>query len=88
MRNPSRWVIDGHGLQVGRVPVVIFFDDHEPAHVHVFGDGEAKVNLIGANGIPELVWAVGMTRADIRRAMKIVRERRDALLGRWKEIHG
>jgi Domain of unknown function (DUF4160) len=27
--------------------VVIFVDDHEPAHVHVFGDGQAKINLIG-----------------------------------------
>ena len=25
--------------------IVIFSDDHQPAHVHVFGDGEAKINL-------------------------------------------
>ena len=37
-----------HGLRI-----VIFTDDHEPAHVHVFGDGEAKINLIGAGGDPE-----------------------------------
>jgi hypothetical protein len=30
--------------------VVIFTDDHEPAHVHVFGDGHAKINLIGPDG--------------------------------------
>jgi hypothetical protein len=30
------------------VRIVIFVDDHEPAHVHVFGDGQAKINLIGA----------------------------------------
>ncbi len=24
--------------------VVIFTDDHEPAHVHVFGDGQVKIN--------------------------------------------
>jgi len=29
---------------------VIFVDDHEPAHVHVFGDGQAKIDLIGAEG--------------------------------------
>jgi hypothetical protein len=27
-----------HGLRV-----VIFVDDHEPAHVHVFGDGRAEI---------------------------------------------
>lgn len=25
--------------------IVIFTNDHEPAHVHVFGDGEAKIDL-------------------------------------------
>ena len=34
---------------------VIFLDDHEPAHVHVFGDGQAKINLLGKEGKPELV---------------------------------
>ncbi|MEP9388729.1 DUF4160 domain-containing protein [Mesorhizobium sp. KR9-304] len=32
--------------------IVIFLDDHEPAHVHVFGDGEAKINLVSAGGRP------------------------------------
>ena len=68
--------------------IVVFVDDHEPAHVHVFGDGEAKINLWGAEGAPELISAVGMTRADLRRAMRIVRERQAELLERWSEIHG
>jgi hypothetical protein len=68
--------------------VVIFVDDHEPAHVHVFGDGEAKINLLGANGAPELISAIGMTRADLRRAMQIVKEQQAGLLERWSEIHG
>jgi hypothetical protein len=68
--------------------VVIFVDDHEPAHVHVFGDGQVKINLTGAGGGPELIWAYGMKRRDIRRAMKIVAEQRDHLLMRWREIHG
>ncbi|CAN5382765.1 DUF4160 domain-containing protein [soil metagenome] len=68
--------------------VVIFTNDHAPAHVHVFGDGEAKINLTGPSGQPELVWAVSMTRADIRSAMVIVAEQRDHLLMRWNQIHG
>jgi len=68
--------------------VVIFTNDHEPAHVHVFGDGEAKINLAGPDGEPELVWAVDMTRGEIRRAFSIVVEQRDALLAHWSAIHG
>lgn len=68
--------------------VVIFIDDHEPAHVHIFGDGQVKINLAGEDGKPELVWADGVTRADVRRAMQIVIEHRDRFLERWRDIHG
>ncbi|MGA2795633.1 MAG: DUF4160 domain-containing protein [Roseiarcus sp.] len=68
--------------------VVIFVDDHEPAHVHVFGDGQAKINLIGADGDPELIWAEGMKRSDVRRAMKVVIEQQNDFLSRWRKIHG
>lgn len=68
--------------------IVIFTNDHEPAHVHVFGDGEAKINLIGPDDAPALVWAVDMTRGDVRRVMKIVIEQRERLLTYWSAIHG
>jgi hypothetical protein len=74
--------------RAGGLRVVIFADDHEPAHVHVFGDGQAKINLIGDEGAPTLAWVDGMKRSEVRRAMKIVVERRDHLLARWREIHG
>jgi hypothetical protein len=45
-------------------------------------------NLLGANGSPELIWANGMTRADLRRAMRIVTEQQAVLLERWSAIHG
>ncbi|PWG01323.1 DUF4160 domain-containing protein [Sphingosinicella humi] len=38
---------------------IIFVDDHEPAHVHVIGDGTAKINLTGPSGEPELVYNDG-----------------------------
>jgi hypothetical protein len=67
---------------------IIFTDDHEPAHVHVFGDGQAKINLLGADGRPELVWATGMKRSELRRAMAVVGEHCEEFLARWNEIHG
>jgi len=68
--------------------VVIFVDDHEPAHVHVFGDGQAKINLVGPDGRPELMWTDGMSRGEVRRAMRLVVENRDLLIARWRQIHG
>ena len=72
-----------HGLRV-----VIFVNDHPPAHVHVIGDGEAKISLLGAIGTPELVWADGMNRGDLRRAVRLVIEQQAFVLARWEEIHG
>lgn len=68
--------------------VVIFIDDHEPAHVHVFGDGEAKIDLSGPEGEPRLVWAVGMKRGEVRRAMALAKAHRQEFTARWKVIHG
>lgn len=72
-----------HGLRV-----IIFTDDHEPAHVHVFGDGQAKINLIGPDGAPTLVWAEGMKANELRRAVQLVRNQQEQFLARWREIHG
>lgn len=76
-------VLRAYGLKI-----VIFTDDHERAHVHVRGEGQAKVTLSGAGGLPELVWSVGMNRAEKRRALQAVREAQLELLEHWKRIHG
>jgi hypothetical protein len=68
--------------------VVIFTDDHEPAHVHVFGEGQAKINLIGSDGAPALVWAEGIKANELRRAVDLVRDRQKEFLAKWREIHG
>lgn len=75
-------------LRAGGFRIVIFLDDHEPAHVHVFGDGEAKINLLGGNDRAELAWAVGMSHADVRKCIRLVDENRQELVARWNEIHG
>jgi len=75
-------VLRAHGLRV-----VIFTNDHQPAHVHVFGDGAAKINIAGPDGTPELVWANNMRGGDVRRAMRLVTEHQVSLLARWSELH-
>jgi Domain of unknown function (DUF4160) len=75
-------------LRAQGLRVVIYVNDHDPAHVHVFGDGEAKINLLGAGGSPMLIWADGMSRGEVRRALRIVTDEQAALLARWEEIRG
>lgn len=72
-----------HGLRI-----IIFTDDHAPAHVHVFGDGQARINLIGPDGFPALVWAEDMKANDLRCAMQVVCDQQELFLARWREIHG
>lgn len=72
-----------HGLRF-----VIFIDDHEPAHVHVFGDSELKVTIRGESGLPEIVYNLGMKTNDRRRAMDVMLAEQDAFLARWDEIQG
>ena len=67
---------------------VIYTNDHEPAHVHITGPGQAKINLLGPNGAPELVSSVGIKRSDVRRLFAEVVERRDEFLRAWERIHG
>ncbi len=67
---------------------VIFTDDHEPAHVHVLGDGHAKINLIGDGGRPELVSNDGHKTGDLRKMMRIVEQQQALLLEQWETYHG
>jgi Domain of unknown function (DUF4160) len=72
-----------HGMRF-----TIYTTDHEPAHVHVIGDGELKVDLLGEDGLPALVWNIGMKTSDRRRAMDVVRDKQADFIARWREIHG
>ncbi len=67
---------------------VIYTSDHEPAHVHITGAGQAKINLLGAGEVPEIVFAIGIKRADLRRLLAEVTARRDDFLLEWERIHG
>ncbi len=67
---------------------VIYTLDHEPAHVHLTGPGQAKISLTGPDGAPELVSSVGIKRSDMRRLFAEVVERREEFLKAWERIHG
>ena len=67
---------------------VIYTLDHEPAHVHITGAGQAKINLLGTDGRPEIVFSIGIKRTDMRRLMAEAMARRDDFLREWERIHG
>jgi hypothetical protein len=74
--------------RVGGFRFVIYTSDHEPAHVHVIGDGHAKINLAGPDGLPELVFSIGIKKSDMRRLLADAMQHREILLNRWNQIHG
>jgi hypothetical protein len=68
--------------------IVIYKDDHAPAHVHVIKDGEVIINLVGKHGQPEVRQYYGSTKSDVPKSLRIVAEQQALLLAKWKEIHG
>ena len=67
---------------------VIYTADHDPAHIHITGPGQAKINLSGPDGRPELVSSAGIKVSDMRRLTAEVEDRRDEFLQEWSRLHG
>jgi len=47
-------------LRAFGLSLAIYAHDHDPPHVHVIGDGRAKILLIGRGGEPELIEVRGL----------------------------
>jgi hypothetical protein len=69
--------------------IMIYTNDHSPAHVHVFkADGEVVI-LLGNRQIPPQVREnIGMSRRDERAALMLVGEQQELFRLEWKKIHG
>jgi hypothetical protein len=68
---------------------MIYTNDHPPMHVHVFkAEGEAVINLGDEATPPSLRETIGMSRKQERRALEIVGEHQNYLLGEWRRLHG
>ena len=69
--------------------VMVFTNDHRPAHVHVFkAEGEVVIHLGSKAAPPTVRINIGMSRADERRALIIVGGHQVELLLEWRRIHG
>lgn len=69
--------------------VMIYTNDHRPAHVHIFkAEAEVIINLSTATGPPRVRTNIGMGRADERRALIIVAANDDTFWVEWRRLHG
>jgi len=65
---------------------MIYTRDHEPMHVHVWYQGDEAVIRFETEII--LLEEHGFNRQQIRRAVAIVKQNREFLIAKWREIYG
>lgn len=69
--------------------VVVFPNDHRPAHVHIDGGDRAAVfNLNCPDGPAELRENYGFRRRDLTEIARVLDGNIPELCRRWSEIHG
>jgi hypothetical protein len=76
-------------LRFAGLRVVIYFNDHRPAHVHVIGRGcEAVFDLHCPAGPPAVRENYGFSRGDIATIVSNLTALVSLLCQTWEEIHG
>ena len=75
--------------RIGGLRVVIWPNDHRPAHVHVkSGEGEAVFILNCPDGPHELRESYGFKLVDVNRIEVVLFELVPVLCAEWRMIHG
>jgi hypothetical protein len=76
-------------LRIGGLRVVIWPNDHRPAHVQVVGAaGEAVCNLNCPGGPPALRESYGFRLADLNRIEDVLAATISTLCSKWRMNHG
>jgi len=76
-------------LSIFGLRVVIYSNDHRPAHVHVIGKGfEAVFRLNCFEGPPELRENYGFPRKDLEKIANELARKLVALCDEWRRVHG
>ena len=76
-------------LTIFGLRVVIYPNDHRPAHVHVQGNGcEAVFNLRCPDGPPELRENYGFAQKDVGKIGDALVANMAMLCAAWRQIHG
>ena len=76
-------------LWIGRLRVVVYFNDHRPPHVHVIGNGcEAVFELHCPTGPVSVREDYGFKRKEIAHILEELTNHLSELCDAWEEIHG
>jgi hypothetical protein len=74
--------------RIGALRVVVYPNDHRPAHVHVIGGGcEAVFNLNCPNGPPELRENFGFSLAQVGKIKFALADDLKRFCAEWSKIH-
>ena len=77
------------GDRIDGLRVVIYFNDHRPAHVHVIGGGcEAVFDLTCPKGPPELRENYGFASGRLLAIRAALMAQLAVLCAEWRRIHG
>jgi len=69
--------------------VVIYPNDHRPAHVHVIGKGcECVFQLDGDQHLPALRENFGFSERDLQKIKTAITKRLAHLMTEWDKLHG
>ncbi len=63
---------------------VVYTADHEPPHVHVYGDGEARIDIETLKVLTQ----GGLSDRDVRRAVEVIADNQPLFLRTWRKFHG
>jgi hypothetical protein len=76
-------------LRFGGLRVVVYPNDHRPAHMHVIGAGrEAVFNLNCTSGPVEIRENYGFSGRSLSRILLALTENLKDLCKEWEKIHG
>jgi Domain of unknown function (DUF4160) len=76
-------------LRFGRVRVMIYTNDHRPAHVHVWeGQRQAVFDLNCPSGPIDLRENYGFSRPEVNRLARLLQTHVQLLCAAWRAIHG
>jgi hypothetical protein len=75
-------------VRVGKLRVMVYSRDHPPPHVHVVAPrGNAKILIVGPEGLPRLEWNLGLSRRELADALAAVEDYQELLLAEWRRVH-
>ena len=76
-------------IWIRSIRIVIYPNDHRPAHVHAIrGDEFSVFELNCPDGPPELVVAYGFSGPELNRIAKAIAAQLALLCLKWRSIHG